>query len=414
MSFELRDVQLGDVCQIKQGRYLGPQGMMQSPTDEFQIPVIGGNGILGYTNRVTHDFSVPLVTCRGSRCGLMQWGSNPCWVSNNAMAVFFKGGMGDNRFLFHYLRSMNFDSVITGSAQPQITITNLSKLELKLPPLKVQVAIGNLLDDIEGKLSENRLKSELLEQMTQTIFKSWFVDFDPVHAKARGAQPEGMDAETAALFPDSFVDSEIGEIPIGWRIGTVGDLGKIVTGKTPSTKKSEYWAEGHIPFITIPDLNSSRFPVRTQRFVSQDGSSSQQTTKLPPHSVVVSCIASPGLVGLTTSESHTNQQINAIVVADKRAVFWVLNKLIALSPEIKKRSAIGTVFPNLSKKGFSDIRIVLSPDSLVDAYSSTISSFVELQIHLDAESVTLSDIRDNLLPRLISGELEVPDELLGK
>jgi type I restriction enzyme S subunit len=97
-----REVTLGDVCEIKQGKYLSPSQMAEQPFEDAIVPVIGGNGLLGYTTESTFSFPLPLVTCRGSKCGLMQWAEPPTWISNNAMAVYFKDGLGDNYFLYQY------------------------------------------------------------------------------------------------------------------------------------------------------------------------------------------------------------------------------------------------------------------------------------------------------------------------
>lgn len=383
------------------------------------IPYYGANGIQDYVAEHIFDGHYVLVGEDGT---VLQPGGKPTlqningksWVNNHAHVIATNND-DDTDFLFYSLGNEDITAFVTGAVQMKLNMGNLKDVEIYWPSEQnTRSRIVQVLRQIDEKIELNRKTSVHLEQIAQTIFKSWFVDFDPVHAKARGEQPAGMDAETAALFPDAFEDSELGPIPAGWKLGVIGDLGRIITGKTPSTKKPQYWSDGTYPFITIPDLHESRFPVRTQRFVSQTGSSSQPTTKLPPYSVVVSCIATAGLIGLTTVESHTNQQINAVVVEEKENAFWVLNKLIALSPEIRNQSAIGTVFPNLSKRGFSEIRIVIPPLPLIEEYSESISSFVEMQIHLESESAKLAEIRDLLLPRLISGELEIPEELLGE
>jgi type I restriction enzyme, S subunit len=193
MTFSVREVSLGEVCEIKQGRYLAPNQMEPTPTNECFVPVIGGNGVLGFTNQSTFPFPVPLVTCRGSKCGLMQWAEPPTWISNNAMAVYFKENQGDNFFLHQYLLNSSFDDVTTGSAQPQITVTNLSLKQILLPDLQTQKTISLIMKNIEGKVAANNALSKTLEDIAQTIFKSWFIDFDPVKAKMAGEMPVGMD-----------------------------------------------------------------------------------------------------------------------------------------------------------------------------------------------------------------------------
>jgi type I restriction enzyme S subunit len=139
---------LGQVCDIKQGKYLAPSQMAVSPQGDDTVPVIGGNGILGYTSKSTFDFDVPLVTCRGSRCGLLQWANYPSWVSNNAMAVTMQKSSDYSLFIHLFLKNTNLDNVITGSAQPQITMTNLGYTRIVMPSGLLLKAFSNLTEQM--------------------------------------------------------------------------------------------------------------------------------------------------------------------------------------------------------------------------------------------------------------------------
>lgn len=215
-------VPLGSVCSIKQGKYLAPTEMSESLTSSSPIPVIGGNGVLGYTSRPSHSRDVVLVTCRGSRCGLLQWVKAPVWVSNNAMAC--DAGSDEANLLLRYaLASVSFDDVTTGSAQPQITVGHLSAKLVTLPERHQWRKIVNVLKSLDDRIDLLRQTNATLESIAQALFKSWFIDFDPVRAKAEGREPDGMDAVTAALFPAEFEESALGLIPKGWRIGTLTD-----------------------------------------------------------------------------------------------------------------------------------------------------------------------------------------------
>ena len=254
MTFSKREVSIGQVCEIKQGRYLAPNQMEQNPTEESPVPVIGGNGILGYTTQSTFSFPVPLVTCRGSKCGLIQWAEPPTWISNNAMAVYFKDGEGDNFFLHQYLLNLSFEDVTTGSAQPQITVTNLSLKRLLLPDFQSQTAISKILKNMESKININRVLSKTLEDIAQTIFKSWFIDFDPVKAKMNGEKPIGMDDETSALFPDSFEESELGLIPKGWEWSNIGNIAEIIDCLH---SKKPILIETGFPYLQLDSISDS-------------------------------------------------------------------------------------------------------------------------------------------------------------
>ncbi len=128
-----------------------------------------------------------------------------------------------------------------------ISLTDQRKMRITLPPLSEQTAIAHILGTLDDKIELNRQMNRTLEEIARAIFKSWFVDFDPVHAKARGEQPVGMDAETAALFPSEFEESELGPIPKGWRVDKLGNVANVSWGDTNTTKKS-YTESGHTAF----------------------------------------------------------------------------------------------------------------------------------------------------------------------
>jgi len=164
-----RVVSLNEVCDIRQGRYLSPNQMDLIPTEAARVPVIGGNGILGFTSKSTFEFPVPLITCRGSKCGLLQWGAYPSWISNNAMAVTFKHNPRDNGFLMQLFKTLNFDDVITGSAQPQITITHLGTLEFVMPPFELLSHFTNTLNSSQELIESVNLSSRTLDDLLSSI-----------------------------------------------------------------------------------------------------------------------------------------------------------------------------------------------------------------------------------------------------
>lgn len=413
MTSDYQLVRLGEVCRIKQGKYLSPDKMTNVSDDINSVQVVGGNGVLGYTESSTHPVDVPLVTCRGSRCGMIQWGNWPTWVSNNAMAVYFEEGEGDNYFLYHFLRLQDFDDVISGSAQPQITVSALAQKEIHFPSLDRQRAIAKTLRALDAKIQINYRIAGNLEDLASELFQSWFIDFDPVKAKMAGEEPVGMDSKTAALFPGWMEESELGKIPSGWSAVTIAEFGQVVTGKTPSTRQPRFWGD-EIPFVTIPDMHNSSIISSTARCLSVEGAASQSRQSIPAGSTLVSCIASPGLVSFTPNPCHTNQQINSVIPSEKVEPAWLYFKLKALAPEIVRRSAVGSMFANLNKTSFSSIEGLLPPHDVISAFEKFGSDVLNLMRVLQSQSLSLSSLRDSLLRRLISGEVEIPDELLSE
>jgi type I restriction enzyme S subunit len=390
MTFSVREVSLGEVCEIKQGRYLAPNQMEPSPTNECFVPVIGGNGVLGYTDQSTFPFPVPLVTCRGSKCGLMQWAEPPTWISNNAMAVYFKENQGDNFFLHQYLLNSSFDDVTTGSAQPQITVTNLSLKQILLPNLQTQKTISLLMKNIEGKIAINNVLSNTLEDIAQTIFESWFIDFDPVKAKMAGEKPAGMDAATAALFPDSMEESELGLIPKTWKIRTIGDsvtrqrVGKLFDAKTTSSEGS------------VPVLDQGKFG-----FIGF-------------HNEEPGVFASPDKPIVVFSNHSCLLRIISYPFSVIQNVFPLLGNDV---DQIWLFFAIRGKQYYESYKGhwpdFIHHAIIRPPMSLTVKFRVVVEPLMKEIWRLEKESRLLTELRDLLLPRLISGELQIPDEMLA-
>lgn len=160
---------LSEICNIKQGKYLSPSQMHDKPSEENFVPVIGGNGILGYTSKSTFSFSVPLITCRGSKCGLLQWGNYPSWISNNAMAITFKHDSTDNYYLWYLFKTVAFNEVITGSAQPQITISHLGLLNIIVPRLEIVTHFRRQIATIQEQIYSNKLMNEHLSKVRNSL-----------------------------------------------------------------------------------------------------------------------------------------------------------------------------------------------------------------------------------------------------
>ena len=302
-------------------------------------------------------------------------------------------------------------SLQTGSTRQRIKRSDLSTLEILAHPIELQKAIAKVLTNLDEKIAANNALSKTLEDIAQTIFKSWFIDFDPVKAKMAGEKPAGMDAATAALFPNSMEESELGIIPKGWTINIISDFGKVVTGKTPSTKVPEYWGE-QIPFVTIPDMHGQMLITSTARALSQEGADSQRSQNIPAGSTMVTCIATPGLVGYATKNCQTNQQINSVIPKVEQSSIWLFWHLRGLIPTLIRNSGIGTVFANLNKSDFSNIKSITPEMALREAFSRIAEPIMELLETLNIESQYLREIREELLPRLISGELQIPEEIL--
>jgi type I restriction enzyme, S subunit len=160
---------LSEVFNIKQGTYVPPNKMQVNSDNENRVPVIGGNGVLGYVNKSTFNFDVPLVTCRGSKCGLLQFAYNPTWISNNAMAIYFKGDLPQPYFTKQLLKTLDFSQVTTGSAQPQITITNLNTLKIVMPSRELIYIFNEMVSAISHNQQSLSSQNQILASIRDAL-----------------------------------------------------------------------------------------------------------------------------------------------------------------------------------------------------------------------------------------------------
>lgn len=300
-----------------------------------------------------------------------------------------------------YIASFN-----AGGSRRAITKGHIESFEVPAASLKRQEAIQNIVYSIIQKIELNRETNQTLEEMAQAIFKSWFVDFDPVKAKMNGEQPEGMDAVTASLFPEKLVESELGLIPDGWNIESIKDFGNVICGKTPSKKNADFYG-GDVPFIKIPDTHGKVFITETSDTLTKAGDESQPKKRIPENSICVSCIATVGQVFITTKPSHTNQQINSVVPYDQNSLYYLLFKFKGLNKHFHDLASGGSATLNMNTSTFSKVALVRPTADVLETFHKTVGGLMEKMLANQLENATLSELRDTLLPKLLSGEIEL-------
>lgn len=320
----------------------------------------------------------------------------------------------DYRYVYNFLKLnyLQIKDMANGGAQQNLNSLILKNLDISLPPLDEQKRIAAVLGALDDKIELLQKQNKTLEEMAKALFKSWFVNFDVVRAKQKGLPKADimreyhLTEEFYDLFPSSFADSPLGPIPSGWEVKTIQDLGEVVCGKTPSTSHKEYYG-GSMPFITIPDMHNSIFANKTERYLTSQGEQVQPTKTLPPFSVCVSCIATPGLVTMTTTNSQTNQQINSVIPHNLEAKFYNYYVLRSVADQIRAQGSGGSVFVNLNKTAFSKIKVLWADQSLQKLFTKESESYFNKILNNLKQIQTLTELRNTLLPRLISGKIRV-------
>ncbi|WP_439328160.1 restriction endonuclease subunit S [Lonepinella sp. BR2357] len=329
----------------------------------------------------------------------------------------------DNLFIFYSLLNnrQHIEALAEGSVQKNLYISSLKKLKIDVPSLDTQGKIGSILQVFDDKITLNTQTNQTLEQIAQTIFKSWFIDFDPVRAKAealadgKSEQEANLAAaeviggesavEMARVFPSGFGEDGV---PLGWGVKPLKDFGAIICGKTPSKSKTEYYGND-IPFIKIPDMHNNVFITKTVDNLSKTGGDSQVKKYIPKGSICVSCIATVGLVAIASELSQTNQQINSIVPNEQ---YFSEFLYFSLSQEKMKKYLIalassGSATPNMNTSTFSNIEIINPPKELIKIFHHYVVNLFNKILSNNYENHRLSELRDYLLPKLLSGEIEL-------
>jgi type I restriction enzyme S subunit len=315
-------------------------------------------------------------------------------------------------FVYYLLQSHLFQRPLAGlgarSVQSGFNKADLSIIPLPIPPLPEQRAIARILGALDDKIELNRRMNATLEGIARALFQSWFVDFDPVRAKAAGRQPEGMDAATAALFPDAFEDSPLGPVPHGWQVSTIGEEVGIFGGSTPSTQDAGFWQDGSIHWATPKDLAAIDYPalLDTERRITEQGLNQISSGLLPQGTVLLSSRAPIGYLAIAEVPTATNQGFIAMVCDRTLPNHYILHWARANIDAIEGR-ANGTTFLEISKANFRPIPILVPPASILQEFDSTACHLHRMAISNLVQLHTLSAIRDTLLPKLLSGEMRV-------
>lgn len=403
MSSELRVARLEEVLSFANGR-TSPEREEAAP-----VPVFGSNGLIGQAREFNSPPNTIVIGRVGSYCGSVHFSREACWVTDNAIRATAKGE-NDPNFLYYLLKQLNLNNWRSGSGQPLINQTTLNAIETQIPYPREQRAISGIVGALDDRITLLRETNATLEAIAQALFKSWFVDFDPVRAKMEGRTPEGMDEATAALFPDGFETSELGEVPRGWRVMPVGDAIEAVGGATPDTKNEAFWEPPVHCWTSPKDLSGIAAPVLldTERKVSDQGLAKIGSGLLPSGTLLMSSRAPIGYLALAQVPLAINQGYIAMLpgglLPPLYMYFWCRHNM----DNIKGR-ANGSTFMEISKKAFRPIPVLVPTNDLVTAFTATTEALFARLTASEHQAQTLSTLRDTLLPRLISGQLRLPE-----
>ena len=373
-------------------------------SDQFSHPVYGSNGIIGFSEEINSDPNTIIVGRVGSYCGSLHYSGRSCWVTDNAIRANAIEG-NDTRFLYYLLHALRLNDRQAGSGQPLLNQTILSSIPVSVPPPAEQRAIAHIIGTLDGKIELNRRMNEALGEMARALFKSWFVDFDPVCAKMEGRDP-GLPKHIADLFPDQLVESELGEIPEGWEVKLFGDIVNRLGGNVnPFTYPDTVFSH-----FSIPAYDEGQLP-------KQELGREIKSTKIrvPPGAVLL---------------SKLNPEIERVwlvdVMEDEAAICSTEFLVLQDRPPIQRsyiyclacnslfREQIKSLVTGTSKShqraranDITKLEVVFPPGPIAQAFESRASELLNHGLACRREIKTLAALRDALLPRLVSGEIRL-------
>lgn len=302
----------------------------------------------------------------------------------------------DGRFLLYQLLGPKWRATVAqriniGSTVDRIPLTDFPDFPIHLPPLPVQRKIASVLAAYDELIEKNARRIQILEDMAQALYREWFVEY---------RFPGHEDVE--------LVDSELGAIPMGWHVSTFGDAFQVVGGATPSTKCPEYWDGGTINWYTPSDLtrHGHMFIDKSSRRITQAGLDACSATLFPAGSVMMTSRATLGVLAINTEPACTNQGFITVLPNERLPAAFIYFLLASKAAEIEALAS-GATFKEISKRSFRTIRFALPPVDLVTRFTKLTDPMLGLIRNLIRQNANLRATRDLLLPRLVSGEIDV-------
>jgi type I restriction enzyme S subunit len=402
MSSEWISGKLGDFVELKRG-----YDLPQAKRTRGEVPLVSSSGI---SDR--HDVAMVkgpgVITGRYGTIGQVFYVEEDFWPLNTTLYVRdFKGN--HQKFINYFLKTLDFHAYSDKAAVPGVNRNHLHEALVTIPPVSAQVRIAEFLGALDDRITLLRETKTTLEAIVQALFKSWFVDFDPVHAKMQGRAPEGMDEITAALFPDSFQASELGAVPMGWKIGVLADLmqqhkGSINPLNQPNVMFSHYslpaFDEGQVPVLELGiGIKSNKTTVPPDAVL---------VSKLNPHipriwlpsAIDTSAVCSTEFLPFVPTSQTTTNFVYALLI--EPSFMSAMTQLVTGTSNSHQRIKPDSVL---------SLKHVVPQESIIKIFDETISPLMDRMKATRQQIQSLSALRDSLLPRLISGQLSLEENV---
>lgn len=396
MSSDWLVTTLGKFVRLQRGHDL-----TASEQESGNVPIMGSAGQNGTHNKALASGPGVVVGRSGASAGRVHFSEADYWPHNTCLYV--TDFLGNNpRFAYYFLQTLDLASFNSGSAQPSLNRNFLYTIPLKIPPRREQDAIAELLKALDDRITILRETNGTLEAIAQALFKSWFVDFDPVRAKMEGRVPEGMDEATAALFPDGLDESELGMVPRGWSIRPLDEIANYLNGL--ALQKFPPTGSGDLPVIKIAQL-------RKGDTVGADKASRNMKPEyiVQDGDVLFSWSGSLEVEIWCGGEGALNQHLFKVTSTVYPKWFYYLWTRHYLGHFRQVAASKATTMGHIQRAHLSAAKVNVPVLSVFVAANNVMQPIIDSVIENTLQARNLETLRDTLLPRLISGQLRIPE-----
>ena len=402
MSSEWTSMPFGDFLSLQRGHDLPEQERIKG-----DVPILGSFGVTGWHNKSLAKAPGLTIGRSGASFGTATYTERDYFPLNTTLYVTdFKGS--HPRFAYYFAEQFDFSAFNSGSAQPSLNRNYINPVEVSIPPFSEQKAIAHILGTLDDKIELNRKTNETLEAMAKALFKSWFVDFDPVRAKAKG-RPTGLPAEISDLFPDSFEDSELGEIPSGWQCSHLADRAIYLSrGISPV-----YCEGGGILVLNQKCIRNSRisFEKARRHDTTRKQVIGREVRRFDAlvNSTGVGTLGRVAMMPICQEEVVVDSHVTVVRGGNEQESFFISSALLNRQTEIEALGEGSTGQTELSRVVLGSMPVIFPSSQLISAYFDSAYAIQDKIEKNEQASISLASTRDTLLPRLISGGLRIPD-----
>jgi type I restriction enzyme S subunit len=381
MISDWQELTWGDLATLEYGK-----GLRDYKSNQGSYRVYGTNGAIGWHTEALCKHAGIIIGRKGAYRGV-HYSDKPFYVIDTAFYLKPKSNAEiDLKWAYYELLTKDINSMDSGSAIPSTTRESFYQLPVKKPPIEEQRRIAEMLSSLDEKIELNLQMNVTLEKIVQAIFKKWFVDFQ---------------------FPD-FDGELVDGLPKGWRTARLGEVVEVKGGTTPSTKEAKFW-DGENFWATPKDLSNLQFPVllNTERKITNEGVKQIGSGILPKGTLLLSSRAPIGYLAIAQIPVSINQgfiAIQGLSVSNLFMLYW-----LKMNMDMVKSRANGSTFQEISKGSFREIEIAIPEQKILKLFDETNEPIFERIVSSEIENQTLTQIRDGLLPKLMSGKIRVAE-----